>query len=62
MSSPLERPLVRYGIGFVGATTIAVVAFVFFDGTLRLALLGLAVVDAVVTPQVLRLAAEREAT
>jgi hypothetical protein len=58
MSSPFERPLVRHGVGFVGAVTVAAVAFFFLEGTIQLIVYGIAVLDAIVTPQVLRLSAQ----
>jgi hypothetical protein len=58
MSSPFERPLVRHGVGFLGAVTIAAVAFFFLEGTIQLVAYGVAVLDAIVTPQVLRISAD----
>lgn len=52
--NPFANPLVRHGIGVAGAVTIAFVAFAFLDGTVRLVALGVAVLDLLVTPQVLK--------
>lgn len=61
MSNPLESPLVRYGIGLSGALVIAVVAVLFLEGVTRYMALGIAVLDAVVTPKILERAAEQNA-
>jgi hypothetical protein len=59
MSHPFENPAVGYGIGAMGAATIAVVALVFIDDqTLRYALLAIAVLDLLVTPQILKRAVQ----
>jgi hypothetical protein len=55
--NPFSNPLVRHGVGAVGALAIAVVAFTFLEGTVRLVALGVAVLDLLVTPQVLKRAA-----
>jgi hypothetical protein len=61
MASPFENPAVRYGIAFVQAAVIAVVAFVFLDGTMRWLALGIAVLDILVTPRILKMSAEENA-
>lgn len=61
MSSPLESPVIRYGIGIISASIAALVAFAFVDGTIRWVILGVAAIDLVVTPQILRLAVENNA-
>jgi hypothetical protein len=57
MGNPMENPLVRHGIGLGGAVMIALVGVVYLDGTLRLVAFGIAAVDLIVTPQVLKYAA-----
>ena len=54
MSSPFERSAVRNGMGVGSALIIAFVAFAFFEGTTRWLLLGVAVVELVVVPRVLK--------
>jgi hypothetical protein len=56
--NPLERPLVRHGIGVSGALIVAFVAFAFLEGTIQLLAYGIALLDAIVTPQILRMAVE----
>jgi len=56
--SPLRNPVVRHGIGLFGAAMITAVAFLYLDGTLRAVALGVAVLDAVVTPKILERAIE----
>jgi hypothetical protein len=57
MPSPFENPAVRYGISFVNATIIAAIAVLLLDGTIRWVALGIAVLELVVTPQILKRAA-----
>lgn len=57
MGSPFENPLLRYGVGVGGAAVIAFVALFLLEGTARWVALGIAVLDAVVTPMVLKRAA-----
>jgi hypothetical protein len=54
MSATTPSPLVRYGIGFVSALIPAAVALAFLEGTMQLLALGIAVLDFVVTPQILK--------
>ncbi|MFD1686944.1 hypothetical protein [Halobellus litoreus] len=54
MSSPFERPEIRNGMGIGSALIIAFVAFTFFEGTTRWLLLGVAAVELVVVPRVLK--------
>ncbi|WP_435178249.1 hypothetical protein [Halorussus sp. AFM4] len=61
MSSPLERPAVRYGMGFTSAAILAFVAFAFLDGTVRWLVLGMAVLEVAVVPRFLEFTANREA-
>ncbi|WP_332897563.1 MULTISPECIES: hypothetical protein [unclassified Haladaptatus] len=57
MSSPLENPALRYGIGLSSAVAIALVAFLFLHGTVQLVAYGMAVLEAVAVPQFLKLSA-----
>ena len=60
MSSPLENPVVHYGMGFSSAAVLAFVAFVFLEGTMRWIVLGIALFEAAVVPQILKRAAEQQ--
>ncbi|WP_135363142.1 hypothetical protein [Halosimplex halophilum] len=55
--NPLASPAVRYGIGASGALAVAVVAYLFLDGTTQLVAYAVAVLDMIVTPQILKRAA-----
>ncbi|SDY38421.1 hypothetical protein [Halobellus clavatus] len=57
MPSPLDSPVVRYGMSLMSAAAVAVVAFAFLDGTIRWVALGIAALELVVTPQILKQAA-----
>ncbi|EMA17119.1 hypothetical protein [Haloarcula amylolytica] len=57
MPSPFENPVVRYGIPLVSAAVVAAVAFLFLEGTIRYVALGIAALEVVVTPQILKQAA-----
>ncbi|AAV46571.1 hypothetical protein [Haloarcula marismortui] len=57
MPSPFENPAIRYGIPLVSATVVAAVAFLLLEGTIRYVALGIAVLEAVVAPQILKQAA-----
>jgi hypothetical protein len=57
MPSPFENPVVRYGIPLVSATVVAAVAFLFLEGTIRYVALGIAALEVVVAPQILKQAA-----
>lgn len=52
--NPMASPAMRYGIGLSGALLVAFVAYTYLDGTAQLAAYAVAVVDAVVTPWVLK--------
>jgi len=54
MTSPFDRSEIRNGMGVGSALIIAFVAFTFFEGTTRWLLLGVAVVELVVVPRVLK--------
>jgi len=56
MSSPLETPLGRYGMGIGSAAVLTFVAFTYLEGTMRWLVLGLAVLEIVVVPQIMKLA------
>jgi hypothetical protein len=57
MPSPFENPALRYGIPLVSAAVVAAVAFLLLEGTIRYVALGIAVLEVVVAPQVLKQAA-----
>jgi|AntRauTorcE11898_2_1112593.scaffolds.fasta_scaffold23064_2 hypothetical protein len=61
MSTPLEEPLVRYGIGLSGAIVIAVVGVLYLDGIARYAAFTIAALDAVLTPKLLEKAVKSNA-
>lgn len=54
MGSPFENPVIRYGMGLSSAAIVAFVAFAFFDGTIRWLMVGFAVIEIVVLPQMLK--------
>jgi len=54
MSSVLQNPLVHYGIPVMNAGIVVVVALTLLDGTMQLAALGIAAVEILVTPQILK--------
>lgn len=59
MSTLLQNPIVRYGIGAVEAALAVVAAFVFVGpGTIRVAILALAAVSLITTPWVIGKVAE----
>jgi hypothetical protein len=57
MSSPFSNPALRYGISFTNAAVIAIIAFTLLEGTIRWVALGIAALEAIVTPQILKHAA-----
>jgi len=57
MSSPLDSAAVRYGIALFNAILVAAIAFLFLSGTVRLVALGIAVLEVLVTPQIMKRAA-----
>jgi len=59
VSSPFDSAPLRYGIGLLQAAVLAAVAVLFLDGTLRLAVLGFAVLELFVTPMILGRAASQ---
>jgi hypothetical protein len=58
--NPFENSLFRSMIGLTGGITVAVIAVLFFEGTMRLLLLGIAVADTLVTPYILKRAATQQ--
>ncbi|MFB6298158.1 MAG: hypothetical protein ABEH56_06530 [Salinirussus sp.] len=58
--NPLANPIVRHGIGVTGAAVVAAVALLYLDGTVRLAALAIAALDLIVTPQILKRAAQSQ--
>ena len=56
--NPFADRRVRSLLGIVSGTLIGVVAIVFLDGPIRWLLLGIAAIDAVLTPYILGLAIE----
>ncbi|QLK26211.1 hypothetical protein HYG81_00885 [Natrinema zhouii] len=54
MSSVFDSPAIRYGMGLSSAAILTVVAFAFLDGTMRWLVLGLAVLEITVVPQILK--------
>lgn len=50
----IENPSVRWSIGLGGAAVIALIALTLLEGTLQLVVLGIAAVDAVTTPWLLK--------
>lgn len=61
MSSLLEKPIIRYGYPLVTAAIIVLIAFFLLDGTIRWIALGIAVLEIIVTPQILKRVAENNA-
>jgi hypothetical protein len=51
---PFANPLVRHGIGLSGAVVVALVAYLFLDGTVQLVAYAIAALDLLVTPQILK--------
>jgi len=60
MSSPLESPLFRYGVGIGGAMILVVVGTFFLSPPIRYVVYAMAVLDAVVTPLILERAMEQD--
>ncbi|ADQ66214.1 hypothetical protein GL213_03055 [Halogeometricum borinquense] len=54
MSSPFESPAIRYGIGFANAAILVFLAFFMLDEMMRWIVLGIAVIEILVVPQVLK--------
>ena len=56
-SNPLTNPILRHAVGATGAIAIAAIAYLLLDGTVQLVAYGIAVLDLLVTPQILKRAA-----
>lgn len=56
--SAFQSPLVRYGIALPSAVIVAAVGFFVFDGIAQLFAFGLAAMEIIVVPQILKRAAE----
>ncbi|ELZ96679.1 hypothetical protein [Haloferax sulfurifontis] len=54
MPSPFESPALRYGLSIINAAIIAGIAFTLLEGTIRWVALGIAVLEVVITPQILK--------
>jgi hypothetical protein len=54
MSSILQNPVVHYGMPVMSAGIVVLVALTLLDGTMQLAALGIAAVEILVTPQILK--------
>lgn len=60
MDLSFENPAVRYGMSLSTVVILVVLAFGFLEGTIRWLVLGIAVVELVFVPQLLKLAAEQD--
>jgi len=56
--NPFASRAVRYSIGVSGAVTIAVLAYLFLEGTMQLLAYAIAAMDLLVTPLILSYAGE----
>ena len=54
MPSIFDNPAIRYGISLINATIIAIIAFTLLEGTIRWVALGIAALEVIVTPQILK--------
>ncbi len=61
-TNPLESSLVRTLIALSGASVAAAVGIFFFEGLTRWLIIGIAVLDVIVTPYILKMAVEQEQT
>lgn len=52
--NPFSNPVLRYAIGLSGALVVAAVGYLYLDGTAQLLAYVIAVLDLLVTPQVLK--------
>ena len=57
---PFADRRVRSAMGLFSATIVLVVAFLFVDGVVRWAMVGVAAIDLVATPYILGLAMEQQ--
>ena len=56
MVSLFEKPSVRYGVALSTSAILVIIALGFLDGTVRWLILGLAIIEIVLFPQLMRLA------
>lgn len=54
MPSIFDSPVVRYGLSLVNAAIVAAIALTLLEGTIRWVALGIAALEVVVTPQILK--------
>lgn len=54
----LHNPLFRWGLGLSGAIVVAAISYFFLTGTVQLVAYGIAALDAVMTPLILKQAGE----
>ena len=54
MPSAFDSPAVRYGISLLNAAIVAAIALTLLEGTTRWLALGIAALEVVVTPQILK--------
>jgi hypothetical protein len=54
MPSIFDNPAVRYGIALVNAAIVAIIAFTLLEGTIRWVALGIAALEVIVTPWILK--------
>lgn len=52
--NPFANPVLRYGIGLSGAVVVAAVGYLYLEGTTQLLAYLIAVLDLLVTPQILK--------
>jgi hypothetical protein len=52
--NPFANPVVRYGIGLSGALVVAAVGYLYLEGTTQLLAYLIAVLDLLVTPEILK--------
>jgi hypothetical protein len=62
MSNPLQNPAVHYGMGLTSAAILLAVAFLFLDGTMQYLVAGMAALEIVAVPQILKRAGEQAET
>jgi hypothetical protein len=54
VTSILQNPAVHYGVPLFNAAIIAAIALTLLDGTVRWVALGIAILEVVVAPQILK--------
>lgn len=57
----LANPLVRWALALGSSTIVALIAVLLLEGTVRWIVLGIAVLNVVVEPKILEMAARQEA-